>query len=159
MLIFTGTWLKRKREALGLSQALFAKCVGGTTESVSDMESGNLVLDFDLIRRIYIFLQEHFDIPELCSNHEDLIQELYNQRIILGEDRAIYVGYRLIAYEEFQDFYDFNGFVIHEDDFRNRRRNGYYGTGTVIYERWIEMDIETAIGIFEMQQGIMPEVR
>lgn len=157
MLIFTGTWLRKKREQLGFSQALFARCVGGTEEAVINMEAGNLVLDFPLIQRIYTFLEEHFTIEELCSDHMDLIEELRNQQFILGEDRLIYVGYRLIAYDDLQDFYDFDGFVIQEEDFRNRRRKGYYGTGTVVYEHWIQIDIATAIGIFELQQGIMPE--
>ena len=87
----------------------------------------------------------------------DLIEELQNQRMILGEDRMIHIGYRLIAYEDMQDFYDFNGFILHEEDFNNLRRKGYYGTGTVVYERWIQTDIQTAIRIFELQQGIGPE--
>ena len=158
MLIFTGNWLRKKRQELNLSPALFARCVGGTEEAIVNMEAGNFVLDFPLIYRIYIFLEEHFDIEELCSEHEDLIKELQNQRIILGEDRIIYVGYRLIAYEDMQDFYDFVGFMLNEEDFKERRRKGYFGTGTIVYERWIQTDIDTAIGIFELQQGIMPEV-
>ncbi|MDE7366351.1 MAG: hypothetical protein K2N24_03230 [Lachnospiraceae bacterium] len=153
MLIFTGSWLRHKRESLGFSQGLFARCVGGSESVIASMEAGNLILDFELIKRIYIFLSEHFEIEELCSDHMDLIEELRNQLFLLGEDRMIYVGYRLIAYEEFQDFYDFDGFVLQEEDFRNRRRSGYYGTGTVIYERWIQTDILTAIHIFELQQG------
>lgn len=153
MLIFTGSWLRQKREALGFSQGLFARCVGGSEAVIAGMEAGNLVLDFELIKRIYVFLKEHFEIEELCSDHMDLIEELRNQSFLLGEDRMIYVGYRLIAYENMQDFYDFDGFVLQEEDFRNRRRKGYYGTGTVIYERWIQTDIATAIRIFELQQG------
>lgn len=155
MLIFTGSWLRHKREALGFSQGLFARCVGGSEAVIASMEAGNLVLDFELIKRIYVFLNEHFEIEELCSDHMDLIEELRNQLFLLGEDRMIYVGYRMIAYEDFQDFYDFDGFVLQEEDFRNRRRSGYYGTGTVIYERWIQTDILTAIHIFELQQGEM----
>ncbi len=158
MLIFTGGWLKRKREQMEFSQRLFAKCVGCTEDVIRQMEAGDIVLDFDLIRRIYIFLEEHFDLQELCSDHMDLIEELQNQRMILGEDRMIHIGYRLIAYEDMQDFYDFNGFILHEEDFNNLRRKGYYGTGTVVYERWIQTDIQTAIRIFELQQGILPEI-
>ncbi len=155
MLIFTGNWLRQKREALSLSRGIFARCVGTQEAIITSMEAGALVLDFDLIKRIYIFLEEHFDIEELCSDHMDLIEELRNQLFLLGEDRLIYVGYRLIAYENLQDFYDFDGFVLQEEDFRNRRRKGYYGTGTVVYERWIQTDIPTAIRIFEMQQGLL----
>lgn len=158
MLLFTGGWLRRKREQLGFSEALFAKCVGCPEKVIQEMEAGDFVLDFSLIRRIYIFLQEHFELQELCSDHMDLIIELQNQRMILGEDRLIHIGYRLIAYEDLQDFYDFNGFMLYEEDFHNLRRKGYYGTGTVIYERWIQTDIKTAIRIFELQQGIEPEV-
>lgn len=153
MLIFTGSWLRQKREKLGFSQGLFARCVGGPEAVIASMEAGNLVLDFELIKRIYVFLKEHFEIEELCSDHMDLIEELRNQLFLLGEDRMIYVGYRMIAYENLQDFYDFDGFVLQEEDFRNRRRKGYYGTGTVIFERWIQTDIITAIHIFELQQG------
>lgn len=153
MLIFTGSWLKQKREALGFSQGLFARCVGTSEWIIASMEAGTLILDFELIKRIYVFLEEHFDIVKLCSNHADLIEELHNQLYLLGEDRMIYVGYRMIAYETMQDFYDFDGFVLQEEDFRNRRRKGYYGTGTIIYERWIQTDIPTAIRIFELQQG------
>lgn len=154
MLIFTGNWLRQKREALGFSQGLFSRCVGTSETVIASMEAGNLVLDFNLIKRIYVFLEEHFEIEELCSEHMDLIEELRNQLFLLGEDRMIYVGYRMIAYENIQDFYDFDGFVLQEEDFRNRRRKGYYGTGTVINERWIQTDIPTAIRIFELQQGI-----
>lgn len=153
MLIFTGGWLRQKREALGFSQGLFARCVGGSETVIASMEAGNLVLDFELIRRIYVFLEEHFEIEELFSDHYDLIQELRNQSFLLGEDRLIYVGYRMIAYENIHDFYDFDGFVLREEDFRNRKRKGYYGTGTIIYEQWIQTDIATAIRIFEFQQG------
>ena len=120
MLIFTGSWLRRKREALGFSQGLFARCVGTTEAVIAGMESGTLILDFSLIKRIY-------------------------------------VGYRLIAYDELQDFYDFDGFVLEDEAFRNRKRTGYYGTGTIVYERWIQIDIATAIRIFELQQGILTE--
>lgn len=154
MLIFTGDWLRQKREQLGFSQGLFARCVGASEQVIASMEAGDLVLDFELIQRIYVFLEEHFQIEELCSNHMDLIEELRNQLFILGEEQLIYVGYRLIAYEDIHDFYDFDGFMIREEDFNNRRRKGYYGTGTVIYERWIQVDIPTAIQIFEFQQGI-----
>ncbi len=154
MLIFTGNWLRQKREALGFTQRLFAKCVGTSEDMIASMEAGNLILDFDLIKRIYVFLEEHFQIEELCSNHMDLIKELRDQLFILGEDRLIYVGYRLVAYENLQDFYDFDGFILREEDFKNRTRQGYYGTGTVVYERWIQTDIPTAIKIFELQQGI-----
>jgi transcriptional regulator with XRE-family HTH domain len=157
MLIFTGTWLRKKREQLGLSQAQFARCVGGWQDAVMNMEAGNLVLDFPLIQRIYIFLEEHFEIEELCSEHMDLIEELRNQRFILGEERLIYVGYRLIAYEDFQDFYDFDGFILRDEDFWSRRRQGYFGTGTIVYERWIQTDIVTATHIFELQQGILSQ--
>lgn len=157
MLIFTGSWLRRKREALGFSQGLFARCVGTTEAVIAGMESGTLILDFSLIKRIYVFLEEHFEIEELCSDHMDLIEELRNQQFILGEERLIYVGYRLIAYEELQDFYDFDGFVLEDEAFRNRKRTGYYGTGTIVYERWIQIDIATAIHIFELQQGILTE--
>ncbi len=152
MLIFSGSWLRQKRESLGFSQALFARCVGTSEAVIASMEAGNLVLDFDLIKRIYVFLEEHFKIEKLCSNHLDLIEELRNQLYLLGEERMIYVGYRMIAYDNFQDFYDFDGFVLREEDFNNRRRTGYYGTGTIIYERWIQTDIPTAIRIFELQQ-------
>ena len=57
-------------------------------------------------------------------------------------------------YED-DDFYDFDGFVLQEEDFRNLRRTGYYGTGTIVYERWIQTDIPTAIRIFELQQGML----
>lgn len=154
MLIFTGSWLRRKREKLGFSQGLFARCVGTAEAIIAGMESGTLILDFSLIKRIYVFLEEHFEIEELCSNHMDLIEELRNQQFILGEERLIYVGYRLIAYDELQDFYDFDGFVIEEEAFRSRKRSGYYGTGTIVYERWIQIDIATAIQLFELQQGI-----
>lgn len=157
MLIFTGSWLRRKREALGFSQGLFARCVGTTEAVIAGMESGTLILDFSLIKRIYVFLEEHFEIEELCSDHMDLIEELRNQQFILGEERLIYVGYRLIAYDELQDFYDFDGFVLEDEAFRNRKRTGYYGTGTIVYERWIQIDIATAIRIFELQQGILAE--
>lgn len=154
MLIFTGSWLRRKREKLGFSQGLFARCVGTSEAIIAGMESGTLILDFSLIKRIYVFLEEHFAIEELCSNHMDLIEELRNQQFILGEERLIYVGYRMIAYDELQDFYDFDGFVIEEEAFRNRKRSGYYGTGTIVFERWIQIDIATAIRLFELQQGI-----
>ena len=107
-----------------------------------------------MLKRIYVFLEEHFEIEELCSDHMDLIEELRNQLFLLGEEWQIYVGYRLIAYDDIQDFYDFDGFVLREEDFKNRRRKGYYGTGTIVYERWIQTDIPTAIKIFEFQQGI-----
>ena len=77
MLIFTGSWLRRKREALGFSQGLFARCVGTTEAVIAGMESGTLILDFSLIKRIYVFLEEHFEIEELCSDHMDLISSLY----------------------------------------------------------------------------------
>lgn len=154
MLIFTGNWLKQKRESLGFSQGLFSRCVGTSERVIASMEAGNLVLDFDLLKRVYVFLEEHFEIEELCSDHMDLIEELRNQLFLLGEEWQLYVGYRLIAYDDIQDFYDFDGFVLREEDFKNRRRKGYYGTGTIVYERWIQTDIPTAIKIFEFQQGI-----
>lgn len=154
MLIFTGNWLKRKREQLGFSQSLFARCVGTSERNIASMEADNLVLDFEMLKRIYVFLEEHFEIEELCSDHLDLIEELRDQRFLLGEEWQVYVGYRMIAYDDIQDFYDFDGFVLQEDDFKNRRRKGYYGTGTVIYEKWIQTDITTAIRLFEFQQGI-----
>lgn len=153
MLIFTGKWLKRKREELGFSKKLLAKCVGTSEKIINDTEEGELIIDVDLVRKIHIFFSEHMELEELSVDYAEVINKLREFIFIYGEDKEIYVAYKYVPYEYLEDFYDFVGFVVEEQQFKLIKKGGYYGTSRLKNQNWIKIDIKTALDIFELQRG------
>lgn len=151
MLVFTGNWLRRRREEIHFSQAVFAKCVGTTVDVIKDMENGELILDADLIKRIYIFLGEHLSFDILTSQCQEIICDLRDIMFVYGETKEIYISYKQVPYECVDDFYDFIDFAIDDKAFERAIRVEVFKQGRISCPKWIKTDIKTAVEIFELQ--------